>query len=249
MPLLFLLLACTPALRPPGRLSSVGRPPESPVEALARRYAAPVTAAVAQTTSHKSAGRPERGAAQRGGAAAGAASARIVATAESLVGASRIVVDGQPFRFDCSGLVEASVVSAGGSWRGSTEMLFQDARQEGVLHRHRRPTPGDVAFFDDTYDRDGNGQVDDALTHSAVVEAVDDAGTITLIHVGSHGIVRIHMNLLRPEDHVDESGAVINDYLRARSSKDGPATRTLAGELWAGFGSFWRNIPMEKAET
>jgi hypothetical protein len=128
-------------------------------------------------------------------------------------------------------------------------MLFDAAREARVLHHRHVPSPGDVAFFDDTYDRNGNGRLDDELSHVAIVESVDEDGTIHLVHVGSKGVVRIVMNLRRPEDHVDEAGKVLNDYLRAHADGDAPRTRYLAGELWAGFASFWKAGDQALAST
>jgi hypothetical protein len=163
-----------------------------------------------------------------------------VAAAEGFVGRPRLVVEGTTYRYDCSGLVEAVLAQAGVPHEGSSAMLFADARASHVLHRRRVPEPGDVAFFDDTYDRDRNGRLDDALSHTAIVEAVDPDGTITLIHVGSGGVARFHMNLRHPEDARSPDGKAWNDTLRAHHAEDTRRTRYLAGELWAGFASFWR---------
>lgn len=118
-------------------------------------------------------------------------------------------------------------------------MLFDQAKQERVLHRRRIPSPGDIAFFDDTYDRNGNGRLDDPLSHVAVVESVDQGGTITMVHIGSKGVARLMMNLRHPEDRTDTQGTVLNDYMRARSNGDSPRTRYLTGELWVAFASYW----------
>ncbi len=167
----------------------------------------------------------------------------IAEAAAGFVGERALLVDGERFRWDCSGLVEASLASAGCAFKGSSAMLFEQAKQRRVLHRRRVPTPGDIAFFDDTYDRNGNGRLDDPLSHVAVVESVAPDGTISLVHVGSRGVVRFTMNLRRPEDRTDADGKVVNDNLRARKSGDGPRTRYLAGELWVAFGSFWDARP------
>ena len=149
-------------------------------------------------------------------------------------------MEGVKYRFDCSGLVEAALAEAGFTFSGSTRDLFATARDLGVLHRHHRPEVGDVAFFDDTYDKDNDGRVNDPLTHVAVVVTVDADGTIGMIHLGSAGVVKLAMNLRDPETHVDVGGRLINDYLRASSKRDSARTRHLAGELWVAFGSLWK---------
>lgn len=221
--LLLALLACAPAhLRIPGPLDGLGEVP-LPLPP------PPVAAATAPGPAEPPRTRADDPVAER-----------VVATAEGLVGASRIVVNGDTFRWDCSGFVSAALAGAGGDWGGGADDLFAVARDARVLHRKRRPSPGDVAFFDNTYDADGDGRTNDVLTHVALVEAVAEDGTITLIHLGSKGIVRIHMNLVHPEDRDGPEGQRWNDNLRFKSSKDSPRTRYLASELWVGFGSFWR---------
>lgn len=164
----------------------------------------------------------------------------IAAAAARYVGARSLVVNGQRFRWDCSGFVEAAMATVGCDYTGSSAMLFEQARDAGVLHRRRIPTPGDVAFFDNTYDRNNDGQLNDPLSHVAIVEAVDQDGTITLIHLSSKGIVRIRMNLREPDVYKTEAGELRNDYLRSKREGDSPRTRYLSGELWTGFASFWK---------
>ncbi len=159
-----------------------------------------------------------------------------------MVGKSKVVVDGRTYRSDCSGLVEAAYARAGRTLAGSSADMYALAREMGVLHKKKIPAPGDVAFFDDTYDRNGNGRRDDELSHVAVVESVDADGTITLVHRGSSGIVRIRMNLKDPHVGRTEDGVVLNDGLRSGKQDGGPR---LTGELWRAFGSLWE-VPVEQ---
>jgi len=206
----------------PGPLHALGRGADEPVtEYLARR------AGAGPAVGPRAAG-PAHGAARR-----------IAAAAEGFLGDARLMVAGEAYRYDCSGLVEASLAKAGLSHQGSSAMLHDAARDAGVLHRRRVPAVGDVAFFDDTYDRDGNGALDDVLTHSAVVVSVSDDGTIGMVHVGSAGVTRLTMNLRHPHDRSGPEGQVWNDYLRAKTRRDALGTRYLAGELWVAFASFW----------
>ena len=149
-----------------------------------------------------------------------------------------LVCSGETYRYDCSGLVEAIYARAGRPVAGSTRELYERSIDLGVTHRNKRPSPGDLAFFDDTYDRNGNGRLDDDLSHVAVVESVDDDGTITMVHKGSKGVVRLYMNLHTPDVH-SEDGEILNSYLRAQRQKDPRGTEYLAGELWRGFSSLW----------
>lgn len=167
--------------------------------------------------------------------------AAIAKAATGFLGVAKLEVRGVSYRGDCSGLVEASLARAGWSYAGSSADLWQLAQDRGVAHRRKRPAPGDIAFFDNTYDRNGNGRLDDELSHSAIVETVAPDGTITMVHYSSNGIVRLRMNLDRPHDDT------VNDQLRAASRKDPGATKYLAGELWVGFASFYRS-PVQVAD-
>lgn len=142
------------------------------------------------------------------------------------------------FRNDCSGFVMAAYDRAGHPIVGNTRSLWATAKDDKRTHRKKRPDPGDLVFFDDTYDRNGNGKRDDELTHIGVVLAVDDDGTITVAHGGtSKGRTLLYMNLYTPDVRRDPEGAVRNDYLRARRRGESENEKFLAGELFRGFAS------------
>ena len=229
--LLLWLFACAPGVfRIPGPLAGLGRDP-APEWTLPR-----APAAAPRRVTGKRAPTPPT-------------PLEIAAAAASFVGESTLTVRGERFRFDCSGLVEAALASAGCAFKGSAAGLFDQARTLRVLHRRRVPSPGDVAFFDDTYDADDDGRLGDPLTHVAVVETVDASGTITLVHVGSKGIVRILMNLKHPEDRYDGAGNLINSLLRSKQGGDTPRTKYLSGERWVAFASFWEGAPPDQVAS
>ena len=144
-------------------------------------------------------------------------------------------------RYDCSGMVNAAYARAGIDLSGANSAaMFKMARDRNVYHRRKIPRPGDVAFFDNTHDRNNNRRLDDRLTHVAVVEKVDSDGTITLIHKGGSGVTRTKMNLRHPRTHKSDDGKVLNSHLRYRSSRDRRRTKYLTGQLWRGFGSLWK---------
>ena len=95
-------------------------------------------------------------------------------------------------RVDCSGLVTAILARAGTRVAGSSETFWLDAQREGRVVD--QPTPGNLAFFDYTYDANSNGKVDDELTHVAVVISVEDNGTVVMVHRGSNEIKGLRMN-------------------------------------------------------
>ncbi len=136
---------------------------------------------------------------------------------------------GRPYRDDCSGFVMAVYRAAGvrvrlAPARSRSESLFRASR------RVEAPRPGDLAFFHHTYDRNRDGRADDRYTHVALVEAVHGPAVV-LLHRSSRGIERIRMNLTHPSDRD------LNDPVRALRRGEDPATRTLAGELFAGYGA------------
>ncbi len=143
------------------------------------------------------------------------------------------------YRDDCSGFACAVYNRAGVPLEGGTKQLWELSQAAGAVHHRKIPRIGDLAFFDDTYDRNKNGRLDDDLTHVAVVVDVDDDGTILLAHGGtSRGRTELLMNLGRPHDRQDEAGRVLNDYLRVRKSGDPAAAKYLSGELWRGFATW-----------
>jgi len=136
---------------------------------------------------------------------------------------------GRAFRGDCSGVVLALLHGAGvevalGPGRSRSESLFRASRPV------KAPRPGDLAFFSGTYDRNRDGRSDDPFTHVALVEAVDGRAVL-LLHRGHRGIERVRMDLSRPSDRA------ANDPVRHPRTTDPPATRVLAGELFAGYGA------------
>lgn len=220
----------------PGPTHRMGHTPPAYADTLeaAPADAPPAEVAAAPAAQEQAEPPPARQARRRRGRSQGEAVAQ---GAAELLGKRKMTGGGQSFRYDCSGMVAAAHARAGTDLSGSSRNLFDQSRQAGVLHRKKVPHPGDVAFFDDTYDRNNNRRRDDDLTHVAVVESVAGDGTITLVHKGSKGVVRIEMNLKRPHDRRDEAGRELNDHLRAASARDnGP---TLTAELWRAFGSLW----------
>lgn len=175
--------------------------------------------------------------------------ARLAARAASLIGQGRerFHVAGEVFNGDCSGFVEAVYALEGIQLRrilqaaapretSAVAAAWEAAGRFGERWRGGAwPSPGDLVFFDDTWDRNGNGRRDDDLTHVGVVEWVDVDGTITFLHRGGRGVTRGQLNLRHPAAARDEAGRPLNAALRARTSRAdrGPA---LAGQLFAGFG-------------
>ena len=145
---------------------------------------------------------------------------------------------------DCSTYVRSAYLAAGidlyaaASPRDNgVRAIHRYVRKHGRLQRARLPVKGDLVFFDNSYDRNGNRLLDDPLTHVGIVEEVLPDRTVLVLHATNHGIVREPMNLRRRHVLVDASGQVINAALRRKSAYDGPRTPHLMSELFSGFGT------------
>ncbi|MDQ3262135.1 MAG: CHAP domain-containing protein [Myxococcota bacterium] len=159
----------------------------------------------------------------------------IAARASRLVGVRSLRKVTRRLPDDCTGLVRIAAEPEGVvlfddnarvSDNGVTA-IWRRARAKNALHK-RKPRPGDLVFFRETYDRNRDGRRNDGLTHIAVVEKVAPDGTVTFVHRGGKGISRSRMNLKAPRDRKH------NDYLRAA----GGTTRAyLTGELFSTFAS------------
>jgi hypothetical protein len=166
---------------------------------------------------------------------------RVALAAAASLGRAPIVVRGERYRMDCSGVARGIYAKAGfplgfvhvdGANVNDTRVLFELARRTGSLRRSA-PQPGDLAFFDNTWDQNGNGIADDPLSHVAIVEKVE-GGTVVLVHRIGASIVRARMTLDRPHERHDAKGRALNHFLRA--AKGGRIAATTA-ELFVSFGS------------
>ena len=165
----------------------------------------------------------------------------IVRLAQSLLGRTTHVVGGTRYPNDCSGFVLATYSATPLHLRAVAEAgdnmvttLYRHAWAYGKVYNDRAPAPGDLVFFRDTYDANGDGQLADGLTHVGVVEAVESNDTVVFIHRAASGVVRGRLNIYSPHMARAEDGRVLNDMLRTASSKGRSA---LTGELFVAYGS------------
>lgn len=170
---------------------------------------------------------------------------RLAAAAASAVGKDAIVVGGVRYRFDCSGVASGIYAKAGLPLEPSSggldvRGLYDLVRRTGSL-RKSDPLPGDFVFFDDSWDANDNGRVDDPLSHVGVVERVDDDGTVVFVHRIGRQIVKNRLNLRQPTVRHDDKGQALNHYLRAAGG--GRPART-TGELFVAYGS----LPVTRPE-
>lgn len=145
-------------------------------------------------------------------------------------------------RADCSGLVNDVLRQVGvdpANARGGTRQHWRRALHDGRVVRESLRgdaiRAGDLVFFDRTYDANGNGRVDDALTHIAIaLEDVHADGTVVMVHRSSSRIEELRMNLRTPRLHVHPGrNDVVNSPLK--TPRYGTMTTPrLTGELYRG---------------
>lgn len=164
----------------------------------------------------------------------------LVTHAQNALGQSQIKVGKKSFRADCSGSIRAffaqSRIKLGGVLKtkddNDVKAIYRYVRKYGKVLKSD-PEPGDLVFFHNTYDRNRNGRMDNALTHIGLVEKVENR-TVYFIHHLGQSIIRSRMNLFSPKDAVDpKSGQRINHILR---NAQGGFPAYSAAELFAGFG-------------
>lgn len=172
--------------------------------------------------------------------------AAIVRTAAKLVGATTIQVNGRRIAYDCAGVTRAIFLAHGIDLyeSGTTDpkangvrLIHQHISRRGKLHQGPAVHPGDLVFFDNTWDYNGDGFINDPLTHVGIVEQQEPDGTVIFISRVAGAIERYRMNLALPQVHKTAEGRVLNDYIRRKDIDDPPSTGYLAGQLFAGFGT------------
>jgi hypothetical protein len=134
----------------------------------------------------------------------------IVRTAVNLVGAKTIESNGRRIAYDCAGVTRAIYLAhgidlyegAGGTGPANgVRLIYNHVRTHGRLHRGPVVQAGDLVFFDNTWDYNGDGRFNDPLTHVGIVETVETDGTIVFISRVAGAIERYRMNLAHPHIH------------------------------------------------
>ena len=116
-------------------------------------------------------------------------------------------------------------------------LIHRHISRHGKFHQGPVVRPGDLVFFDNTWDYNNDGLVNDPLTHVGIVERQEQDGTIIFISRVAGAIERYRMNLALPHVHRTAEGRLLNDYIRRKDFDDPANTAYLTGELFAGFGS------------
>jgi len=181
----------------------------------------------------------------------------LVSAGYDLVGARRLEIEGSVYPLDCSGTILAvyhhaglNLQSAFGQHSGNgVSRLYRMAADNGLLaskedNPGRYPAPGDIIFWDNTFDRSRSGRWDDPLTHAAVVLEVYENGGIDYLHYHyTRGIVIEHMNLLAPDLHTVSTAAgtlIVNSPMRMKRDRYIQPESWLASHLYRDAGALYR---------
>ncbi len=168
---------------------------------------------------------------------------RIVEAARSLLGRSQLQFEKANFSSDCSGFVLAAYYLGGIDLRKEYERqsgngvrrLYQIARLHHLLSTDQIPFPGDVLFWDNTYDANGDGKWNDELTHTGIVVASYSDGKVDYIHYHiRRGIVLERMDLRNPDE---ES---FNAPIRIKEPGNPRPEKWLAAQLYRASGRLWQ---------
>lgn len=129
---------------------------------------------------------------------------------------------------------ELNGVTFSSSARRSLPTLFRECKDRGKIYHSSRPAIGDIVFFHNTADHNGDGRNNDWYTYAAIVESHGDGGRITLLGYRQDEVERFVMDLESPDAAKTRHGEVANAQLRAKRAQDPPFTQYLAGQLFAG---------------
>ncbi len=175
---------------------------------------------------------------------------KLVEGAYFIRGRQELVVKGRRFNADCTGTVLAVYWYAGMDlssplvhYQGNgVTRLYRFLEDENLIYETIWPEAGDIVFWDNTYDRNGDRRPNDFLTHTGIVVSVEEDGTVHFLHHNYRkGVVMARMNLRRPAVYVENKGGkehLVNSPMRMRGSPD--FDKWLASELTRAFGSAWK---------
>ena len=157
-------------------------------------------------------------------------------------GRSNLSNNGRRFPLDCSGVVSAIYWKAGIDLQAAYPLytgngvarIYRYLSDKGLIYRPENPAPGDIIFWDNSYDMNGNGLADDELTHIGMVVNVSPEGDVTYIHHDYiSGVIFARMY---PPDPSDKSR---NNGMRMQSLGPTPDGKSTSGDLYRQAGRGW----------
>jgi len=158
----------------------------------------------------------------------------LVASANWALGRRKLVVRDRTFNMDCSGVVMAVYYRSGidlpslitSYSGGGVRRIYSLMDDAHLLYKQAVLSPGDLLFWDNTYDQNEDGRWNDEFTHVGMVVSVDKKGNILYIHHNYRdGIVLAKMNLNDPDN------LSLNSPMRARDAEPGHAPLWLSSHL------------------
>jgi hypothetical protein len=174
--------------------------------------------------------------------------ARLVEGAGSILGKKQLLIRGRRFTMDCTGVVLAIYWYAGidlardfNKFNGNgVTRIYKTLKRENLLYSNEYPLPGDIIFWDNTYDANEDSRWDDPLSHVGMVVKVDNDATISYVHDHiRNGITIDYMNLRKPDMWKSvENGhvRVINSPMRLAVPGKPHPPDWLAGQLYRALG-------------
>jgi hypothetical protein len=150
-----------------------------------------------------------------------------VQTAAKLVGAKTITSNGRRIAYDCAGVTRAVFLThgidlyagePGDPDANGVRIIHAHIQQQGTFHQGPAAHPGDLVFFNNTWDFNRDGKVNDPLTHVGIVERREPNGTIIFISRVADAIERYHMNLSLPHVHKTSDPQRLSSPKRCRRS-------------------------------
>jgi cell wall-associated NlpC family hydrolase len=151
---------------------------------------------------------------------------RVVIIARESVGLKIVPpVNGRRFTCDCIGFVDYVFYRAGfdlkkayGKGHGGVDTLYDGLEEFGFVYKDRIASPGDLIFFDNTYDVKGRRRWDNPLSHIGIIVGNGKYNTMEFIHFANNGVEEGAINLFYPNTHAvrqhDGELYTINSYLR-----------------------------------
>jgi len=124
-------------------------------------------------------------------------------------------------------LFEESIATGAASANsGSGVYLLAKYFEKNHHYKKKSANVGDVIIFDNTWDKNNNQKRDDNYTHTGIVTAVRDDGTIEFIHgnVGRDQIKIGYINFKHNTTTVE--GTPVNSYLRPKYKWEGNLDRS-----------------------
>lgn len=171
----------------------------------------------------------------------------VVKIAQSSIGLKSVPTIGEHrFTHDCIGFVQYVYYKAGldlkkayGNGINGVEALYNGLSQYQFVYESKVALPGDLIFFDNTYDKNKNQAWDDPLSHIGIVEKIEKHGTISYIHFSNEGVTRYKINLYYPNTYAfrQKNGKllVINSYLRKNNSEGYPKNHYISSFFFRSF--------------